>query len=241
MILAALQADAAAAGGIDWTVSVDSTVSRAHQHTAGARRGSQRQKEPPGGSLAGLAKHQNPSGLRAGPPTAGHRDHRRAARRQPAVHPGPAQDPRKAGRRWPAAQPPAAGPRRQGVHQQSQPCSPACSPVCSGIKACIPPKTGQDAHRKAKGSKAVGHPPSTGPLPPAPRRRMRHQQAQTAPRHGRQIRQTRRALRSHRHHRRNQPMAMTLTKQGLAVAGPSQRSRVHRPDEAAPPRLRGAK
>jgi transposase len=36
-ILAALQADADAAGRIDWTVSVDSTLSRAHQHAAGAR------------------------------------------------------------------------------------------------------------------------------------------------------------------------------------------------------------
>jgi transposase len=37
-ILAGLQTDADAAGQIDWTVSVDSTISRAHQHAAGARR-----------------------------------------------------------------------------------------------------------------------------------------------------------------------------------------------------------
>ena len=37
-ILAALQVRADAAGGIIWDVSVDSTVARAHQHAAGARK-----------------------------------------------------------------------------------------------------------------------------------------------------------------------------------------------------------
>ncbi|MFI0968395.1 hypothetical protein ACH4S8_44760 [Streptomyces sp. NPDC021080] len=35
----ATQAAADAAGDIDWPVSVDSTVARAHQHAAGARKG----------------------------------------------------------------------------------------------------------------------------------------------------------------------------------------------------------
>jgi hypothetical protein len=48
-VLAALQTAADAAGKIGWTVSVDSTVSRAHQHAAGARRDGHLQKEPPGG------------------------------------------------------------------------------------------------------------------------------------------------------------------------------------------------
>lgn len=38
-VLAALQALADAAGRIVWDVSVDSTVARAHQHAAGARKG----------------------------------------------------------------------------------------------------------------------------------------------------------------------------------------------------------
>jgi hypothetical protein len=46
-ILAALQARADAAGLITWDVSVDSTVARAHQHGAGARKGDL-QDEPPG-------------------------------------------------------------------------------------------------------------------------------------------------------------------------------------------------
>ena len=36
-LLARVQADADAAGGIDWDASVDSSVVRAHQHAAGAR------------------------------------------------------------------------------------------------------------------------------------------------------------------------------------------------------------
>jgi len=37
-VLAAVQADADAAGELDWVASVDSSVMRAHQHAAGARR-----------------------------------------------------------------------------------------------------------------------------------------------------------------------------------------------------------
>ncbi|MFC7708177.1 IS5 family transposase, partial [Micromonospora lupini] len=56
-VLAGLQAAADTAGRIDWTVSVDSTISRAHQHAAGARRDGDRQKEPPGGILSEPADH----------------------------------------------------------------------------------------------------------------------------------------------------------------------------------------
>ncbi|MFB7553071.1 transposase [Streptomyces sp. NPDC056154] len=36
-------------GSITWDLSVDSTVCRAHQHAAGARKRGELQKEPPGG------------------------------------------------------------------------------------------------------------------------------------------------------------------------------------------------
>ncbi|MFD8970813.1 IS5 family transposase [Streptomyces sp. NPDC059568] len=49
-ILTALQVRADAAGLIVWEVNVDSTVCRAHQHAAGARRDGAGQKEPPGGT-----------------------------------------------------------------------------------------------------------------------------------------------------------------------------------------------
>jgi hypothetical protein len=48
-VLSELQARAEAAGLITWDVSVDSTIARAHQHAAGARRDPGGQKEPPGG------------------------------------------------------------------------------------------------------------------------------------------------------------------------------------------------
>jgi transposase len=48
-ILTMLQVHADANGLITWDVSVDSTIMRAHQHAAGARRDGQAQLEPPGG------------------------------------------------------------------------------------------------------------------------------------------------------------------------------------------------
>ncbi|MFH9750232.1 IS5 family transposase [Streptomyces griseus] len=48
-LLTRRQARADAAGLITWEVNIDSTICRAHQHAAGARRDGQAQKEPPGG------------------------------------------------------------------------------------------------------------------------------------------------------------------------------------------------
>ncbi|MEO3815851.1 IS5 family transposase [Plantactinospora sp. B24E8] len=56
-ILTALQALADAAGRIVWDVSVDSTIARAHQHAAGARRNPDAQTEPPGGVHTEPADH----------------------------------------------------------------------------------------------------------------------------------------------------------------------------------------
>lgn len=49
LILKMLQAYADAAGRIVWEVNVDSTIARAHRHAAGARRHGSLQVEPPGG------------------------------------------------------------------------------------------------------------------------------------------------------------------------------------------------
>lgn len=49
LILKMLQSFAQAAGRITWQVSVDSTIMRAHQHAAGARRDPTGQTEPPAG------------------------------------------------------------------------------------------------------------------------------------------------------------------------------------------------
>ncbi|MGW3658721.1 transposase [Streptomyces sp. NPDC005151] len=51
-VLTALQTRADASGLITWELNVDSTVCRAHQHAAGARRDGAGQKEPPGGVRA---------------------------------------------------------------------------------------------------------------------------------------------------------------------------------------------
>jgi transposase len=56
-ILTDLQARADAAGLITWQVSVDSTIMRAHQHAAGARRDGDAQREPPGGARTEPADH----------------------------------------------------------------------------------------------------------------------------------------------------------------------------------------
>lgn len=48
-IFKAVQALADAEGRITWDIGVDSTIARAHQHAAGARREGHRQAEPPGG------------------------------------------------------------------------------------------------------------------------------------------------------------------------------------------------
>jgi len=56
-VLTGLQARADAQGLITWDVSVDSTVARAHQHAAGARRRGDLQAEPPGGVAAEPGDH----------------------------------------------------------------------------------------------------------------------------------------------------------------------------------------
>ena len=50
-VLAALQADADAVGGIDWRVSVDSTIARVHQHGATAARSQASAASHTGGSV----------------------------------------------------------------------------------------------------------------------------------------------------------------------------------------------
>jgi transposase len=52
-ILALLQAHADAAGLITWEVSVDSTIARAHQHAAGARKRGMRRRPPRRGGRTG--------------------------------------------------------------------------------------------------------------------------------------------------------------------------------------------
>ena len=56
-LLAGCRAGRTRTGLITWDVSVDSTVARAHQHAAGARKRGDAQAEPPGGVAAEPADH----------------------------------------------------------------------------------------------------------------------------------------------------------------------------------------
>ena len=64
-ILSALRAWADQAGLIDWQVSVDSTINRAHQHAAGPRRRPDKQIEPPGDEPADHALGRSRGGFTA--------------------------------------------------------------------------------------------------------------------------------------------------------------------------------
>lgn len=135
-ILAGLQARADAAGLIGWSISVDSTISRAHQHAAGARRFPDRQKEPPGGVQVEPADHalgrsrggwttkthlacEQGRKLLSAVITAGQRgDSPQFIPVLAKVHIAPA-------RRWASPHASGPGPGRQGLHLGGQPGVPA--------------------------------------------------------------------------------------------------------------------
>nr|WP_043637040.1 IS5 family transposase [Nonomuraea candida] len=168
-ILAGLQACADAAGKIGWVVSVDSTVSRAHQHAAGARRDGHLQKEPPGGVSSEPADHAL-GRSRGGLTTKTHLACEQGRKVLAAVV--------TAGQRGDSPQfIPVLGrirvARPGGGRPRTRPDRVLADKAYTskanrshlrrrGIKACIPSKADQDAHRKAKGSKG-GRPPAFDP------------------------------------------------------------------------------
>jgi transposase len=167
-ILAGLQAGTDAAGGIGWTVSVDSTVSRAHQHAAGARGEAHLQKGPPGGVQTEPADHglgRSRGGLTSKTHLACEQG------RQPlamVITGGQRGDSpqfvpvlRKISVKRAGGGRPRTRPDRVLADKAYTSKGNRGHLRARGIKACIPSKTDQDAHRKAKGSKAAGHPPST--------------------------------------------------------------------------------
>jgi transposase len=168
-ILAALQARADTAGLIGWTVSVDSTISRAHQHAAGARRHGEAQKEPPGGVQAEPADHglgRSRGGWTTKTHLACEQGRKLMALLVTAGHRGDSPQfiavlsklrVTRVGGGRPRTRPQlvladkAYTSKANRAHLRSR-----------GIRACIPSKTDQDAHRKAKGSKG-GRPPAFDP------------------------------------------------------------------------------
>ncbi|TYC07981.1 IS5 family transposase, partial [Micromonospora sp. MP36] len=168
-ILAGLQAGADAAGKIEWTVSVDSTISRAHQHAAGARRDGHLQKEPPGGVAAEPADH----GLgrsRGGFTTKTHLACEQGRKTLAVVITG--------GQRGDSPQFVPVLERIKvcrvgGGRPRTRPDLVLADKAYTSrgnrgyarrrkIRVCIPSKADQDAHRKAKGSKG-GRPPAFDP------------------------------------------------------------------------------
>ena len=164
-ILAMLQAQADAAGLIDWDVSIDSTIVRAHQHAAGARRHGTAQAEPPGG----LADEPNDHGLgrsRGGWTTKLHLACEQGQKILAIVV--------TAGQRGDSPQFPVVldairvprlGPGRPRTRPDRVLADKAYSSKANrdllrrrGIRATIPVKTDQAAHRRKRGAKG-GRPP----------------------------------------------------------------------------------
>jgi transposase len=167
-ILSVLQAQADAAGKIGWTVSVDSTISRAHQHAAGARRDARGQKQPPGG----VGTEPDDHGLgrsRGGWTTKTHlaceQGHKVLAivvtGGQLGDSPQFIQVLSKVRVDRPGSGRPRSRPERVLADKAYTSTANRAYLRRRGIKACIPSKADQDAHRRAKGSKGGRPQPST--------------------------------------------------------------------------------
>jgi transposase len=168
-IVTGLQARADAAGLITWDVSVDSTIARAHQHAAGARRQPDQQKEPPSVAVvepAGHALGRSRGGLTTKLHLACEQGQKPLSLLLTAGQRGDSPQfvavlqrirvPRPAGGR------PRTTPDR--VIADKAYTSKANREYLRrrGIKATISSKADQDAHRRAKGSKG-GRPPAFDP------------------------------------------------------------------------------
>ena len=219
VMMAGLQARADAAGLITWDVSVDSTINRAHQHAAGARNDSDRQKQPPGGvgepepadhalgrSRGGwttklhlaVEQGQKPVSLLVTASQHG------PARGQSPVRGGAGRYPHRP-RRWGTASDPAgSGPGGQGLQRSGQPgLSAAARDRVHDPPACRP--TPASPQPRACRWPATGVRP--GDLQAATCGGVRHQPAQTQPGCRHAVRQTRRSLRDHSPHRGHQRVA----------------------------------
>jgi transposase len=168
-IVTGLQARADAAGLITWDVSVDSTITRAHQHAAGARRQPDQQQEPPSVGTAEPVDHalgRSRGGLTTKLHLACEQGQKPMSMLLTAGQRGdsPQFVPVLEGI-W-VARPGGGRPRTtpDRVLADKAYTSKANRAYLRrrGIKATIPSKADQDAHRRAKGS-AGGRPPAFDP------------------------------------------------------------------------------
>ena len=166
-ILTGLQAAGAEAGLIDWVVSVDSTINRAHQHAAGARRQPETQVEPPAGEPPDHALGRSRGGLSTKVHLAVEQGRKTLAT---ALTPGQAADsPRFTTVLGRIRVPRRSGPGRPHTRPTRVLADRAYSSRGNraylrrrGIPATIPVKADQKAHRRKKGS-ARGRPPTFDP------------------------------------------------------------------------------
>ncbi|WP_407690783.1 transposase [Saccharothrix syringae] len=216
-ILTALQARADADGLIVWDVSVDSTIMRAHQHAAGARKrgicGSNRPTPTRAGrsrtitgwggrGAAGPASCTWPASRAGGLVTAGQRGD------SPQFVPVVEQ----------IAVPWHGGGRARGRPDGSwrtRPTAPICATAGSRRPSTSPRPGRPPQGQRLRGWTATHH--RQGDLQAAPCRRVRHQPAQAAPGGGHPLRQTRPPLPGHHRHRRHQHLAAPHLKHDLAV------------------------
>jgi transposase len=160
-VLTGLQARADAAGLITWDVSVDSTIARAHQHAAGARRRAGLQKEPPGGAGGAESADHGLGRSRGGWTTKVHLACEQGQRPLSMLVTG--------GQRGDSPQfipvlggiwVPRLGPGRPRTRPDRVLADKAYTSAANraylrrrGIKATIPSKADQDASRRRKGSR----------------------------------------------------------------------------------------
>ncbi len=166
-ILTALRAAGAEAGLIEWVVSVDSTITRAHQHAAGARRHPEDQIEPPVGEPADHALGRSRGGLSTKVHLAVEQGRKTLAT---ALTPGQAADsPQFVPVLGRIRVPHRSGPGRPRTRPARVLADKAYSARGNraylrrrGIPATIPVKADQQAHRGKNGS-AGGGPPTFDP------------------------------------------------------------------------------
>jgi transposase len=163
-VVTGLQALAQEAGLIEWTVSVDSTINRAHQHAAGARRHPEQQKQPPIGEPADHALGRSRGGLTTKVHLAAEQRRKTLASTltggQAADSPQfvPVLDRIRVPRRTGPGRPRTRPDRVLGDKAYSARANRAYLRR-RGIKATIPVKADQQANRHNKGS-AGGRPPA---------------------------------------------------------------------------------
>ncbi|MFR9807335.1 IS5 family transposase [Pseudonocardia sp. RS010] len=185
LVWSTLLAWADTGGLIRWDVSVDSTINRAHQHAAGARRHPGEQVEPPGDEPPDHALGRSRGGWTTKIHLACEQGRRPLATLLTAGQRGDSPSSSRCSRRsaCPAAGVGGRAPARTGSWPTRPTPRGPIAPTCAAARS--PPRsrsrpTSRPTGRPAAPPGAV-HRPSTRDLPAAPRRGVRHQPAQTTP------------------------------------------------------------